>query len=396
MSDNEKREVTRCPTNLSALPDLRTDFAVLFCIFRVPSLDVAHCAALRSTLQCPICVGTMDETDIAFWPCRCGYQVSDFDAIDLYVFSSASPSQICLWCYHNIIEKLNAKCPACRQPYDQQNAQAIALVCLLILRRCSSSVFDSVRCCPVQDSLRASELSDTLVNFDQKNKGGGNKDKNKHGDKKPPLTHQSSGGGGSSSSSAAHQVPASGDGARGGGSGSAPLAPGAAGYLHSHSNPYAHVTNMSSSAAQAAAAHQQIQHFNSQMTEREREREMARSGGASINNVRVLQRNLLYVVGLPPSLAREDILKKKEYFGRFGRIIKIAINRKQVNHSDPRASYSAYVTYKRAKDAAEAIKAINGAQMDGRTLRATHGMSCDFRTRSTHSLLPLASLVLLC
>jgi hypothetical protein len=32
-------------------------------------------------------------------------------------------------------------------------------------------------------------------------------------------------------------------------------------------------------------------------------------------DVRILQRKLCYVVGLPASIAREEVLKKKEYFG---------------------------------------------------------------------------------
>lgn len=70
-----------------------------------------------------------------------------------------------------------------------------------------------------------------------------------------------------------------------------------------------------------------------------------------LSEVRVLQRNLLYVVGLPLSAAREEVLRKKEYFGRFGKIVKIAVNRKQIHTVSNVASYSAYVTFKRAIDA---------------------------------------------
>ena len=43
-------------------------------------------------------------------------------------------------------------------------------------------------------------------------------------------------------------------------------------------------------------------------------------------NVRVVQRNLVFVVGLSPRLADPEILKKPEYFGRFGKIHKVVIN----------------------------------------------------------------------
>ena len=95
---------------------------------------------------------------------------------------------------------------------------------------------------------------------------------------------------------------------------------------------------------------------------------------ASFQDVRVLQRNLLYVVGLPPSISKEETLRKKEYFGRFGRIVKIAVNRKPINPGDStRVSYSAYVTFKRAQDAAEAMKSMTGVAVEGRVIRCTYG-----------------------
>jgi len=43
-------------------------------------------------------------------------------------------------------------------------------------------------------------------------------------------------------------------------------------------------------------------------------------------NVRVVQKNLVFVVGLPMRLADTSMLKKHEYFGKFGRIHKVVIN----------------------------------------------------------------------
>ena len=61
--------------------------------------------------------------------------------------------------------------------------------------------------------------------------------------------------------------------------------------------------------------------------------------------MRVIRRNLVYAVGMPPSIATEEILRKPEYFGQYGKISKIVINRNH-NPGDPRrASASAYVTF---------------------------------------------------
>lgn len=43
-------------------------------------------------------------------------------------------------------------------------------------------------------------------------------------------------------------------------------------------------------------------------------------------SVRVVQKNLVFVVGLPLRLADAEILKKHEYFGKFGKIHKVVIN----------------------------------------------------------------------
>jgi CCR4-NOT transcription complex subunit 4 len=43
-------------------------------------------------------------------------------------------------------------------------------------------------------------------------------------------------------------------------------------------------------------------------------------------NVRVVQKNLVFVVGLSPRLADPEILKKPDYFGKFGKMHKVVIN----------------------------------------------------------------------
>jgi len=110
--------------------------------------------------------------------------------------------------------------------------------------------------------------------------------------------------------------------------------------------------------------------------ERERPRfDVTPSGKVGpIPSVRVLQRNLLYVVGLPMSLANTDLLKKRDYFGKYGQIRKIALNTRGGAHA-ARQTCSLYVTYKRGMDCSEAIKAVNGSIILGCLLRATYGTS---------------------
>merc|ERR1712087_264032 len=46
-----------------------------------------------------------------------------------------------------------------------------------------------------------------------------------------------------------------------------------------------------------------------------------------LQNVRVIQRNLVYAIGIPLKHCREDTLKKAEFFGKYGNILKISVNR---------------------------------------------------------------------
>ena len=43
-------------------------------------------------------------------------------------------------------------------------------------------------------------------------------------------------------------------------------------------------------------------------------------------DVRVVQKNLVFIVGLSQRLADVEVLKKHEYFGKFGKIIKVVVN----------------------------------------------------------------------
>ncbi|GFH47541.1 CCR4-NOT transcription complex subunit 4 [Chaetoceros tenuissimus] len=92
--------------------------------------------------------------------------------------------------------------------------------------------------------------------------------------------------------------------------------------------------------------------------------------------MRVIRRNLVYAVGLPPSIATEEILRKPEYFGQYGKISKIVLNRSHTGNGDPRrASASAYVTFAHKEDALACILALDGFYVDGRNIRASYGTS---------------------
>ncbi|KZT67800.1 hypothetical protein DAEQUDRAFT_381300 [Daedalea quercina L-15889] len=116
-----------------------------------------------------------------------------------------------------------------------------------------------------------------------------------------------------------------------------------------------------------------------QKKQRERERkELDALGRRHLANVRVVQRNVVYVVGMGPRFAKEELiptLRSSEYFGQYGKISKIVI----VKRTPPggRAPVvGLYITYHRREDAARAIAAVDGAPSPGggnEIMRASHG-----------------------
>ncbi|KAJ7987969.1 hypothetical protein DPEC_G00318770 [Dallia pectoralis] len=90
-------------------------------------------------------------------------------------------------------------------------------------------------------------------------------------------------------------------------------------------------------------------------------------------SVRVVQRNLVFVVGLSQRLADPEVLKRPEYFGKFGKIHKVVINNSTSYAGSQGPSASAYVTYLRSEDALRAIQSVNNVMVDGRTLKASLG-----------------------
>jgi len=93
-------------------------------------------------------------------------------------------------------------------------------------------------------------------------------------------------------------------------------------------------------------------------------------------NMRVIRRNLVYVVGLAPSISTAETLRKPEYFGQYGKIAKIVINRNHPGNSDPRrATASAYITFAHPDDTLACILAVDGFYHEGRNVRASYGTS---------------------
>ncbi|KAH8739993.1 Not4hp/Mot2p [Cryptosporidium ryanae] len=90
---------------------------------------------------------------------------------------------------------------------------------------------------------------------------------------------------------------------------------------------------------------------------------------SNLEDMRIIQRNLVYVVGLNYSVAKREILSCENMFGRYGKILNMRI---LPNDND---TCSAFITYSDELSATKAIKNTNGKKIFGQNV-----IRCSFGT----------------
>ena len=83
------------------------------------------------------------------------------------------------------------------------------------------------------------------------------------------------------------------------------------------------------------------------------------------------QRAVISVTGLSPRIAKEEIMRRQEYFGQYGKIMRVVLNNTPSNTPGP-PSFSCQITYSSREEAEQAILAVDGVHLDGRKLKAMH------------------------
>ncbi|KAJ0421657.1 putative CCR4-NOT core complex subunit Not4 [Aspergillus carlsbadensis] len=105
-------------------------------------------------------------------------------------------------------------------------------------------------------------------------------------------------------------------------------------------------------------------------------REIEASSRKNLAGVRVVQKNLVYVIGLNPTIRDENqllqLLRTPTYFGQYGEIEKIVVSKAKPG-GNPNQGIGVYVTYARKIDAATCINAVDGSSNGDRILRAQYG-----------------------
>lgn len=131
-----------------------------------------------------------------------------------------------------------------------------------------------------------------------------------------------------------------------------------------------------------------LQQFKKERRERDKKqkekerKELEIASKKHLAGLRVVQKNLVYVTGLSPPCPPEDlhsVLRSDRYFGQYGKISKIVVNRKTpVGSAPPQIQHTnqgivVYVTFAKKEDALKCINELDGSLCDGRVLRAAHG-----------------------
>ncbi|KAM0562913.1 hypothetical protein ACHAPJ_001753 [Fusarium lateritium] len=104
-------------------------------------------------------------------------------------------------------------------------------------------------------------------------------------------------------------------------------------------------------------------------------REAEKENRKNLIGVRVVQKNLVYITGLAPTVREDELLKtlrKPEFFGQYGNIQKISISNRKSSDGQHQ-SLGIYVTFERPEEATRCIQAVHGSQNGDRVLKAQHG-----------------------
>lgn len=87
-----------------------------------------------------------------------------------------------------------------------------------------------------------------------------------------------------------------------------------------------------------------------------------------MQTVRVIQKNLVYVIGIPNDAANESTLRRLDMFGQYGHLSKIVINSKNPV-GDKSNTCGVYLTYETNDQALACIRAVDGFTYCGRLLK---------------------------
>mmetsp|Transcript_21509 Transcript_21509/g.39343 ORF Transcript_21509/g.39343 Transcript_21509/m.39343 type:complete len:140 (+) Transcript_21509:219-638(+) len=75
-----------------------------------------------------------------------------------------------------------------------------------------------------------------------------------------------------------------------------------------------------------------------------------------LSKMRIVQRCLVYVIGLSPTLMTEEAVCSKQFFGQYGSIVKCVVKRSKPKSCPAGLSYGGYITFSSELEAALCIE----------------------------------------
>jgi hypothetical protein len=87
----------------------------------------------------------------------------------------------------------------------------------------------------------------------------------------------------------------------------------------------------------------------------------------TLKSMRVIQNSVIYVIGLKHEICDEELLKSKKFFGQYGEVEDVRINRTNLFtvKKEKMKYYRAYISYKNPLSASLAILSINLKKTEG-------------------------------
>ena len=330
---------------------------------------------------CPLCCNELDATDLNFLPCPCGYQV-------------------CLYCYGRLEKDFNSRCPACRNEYGEGRYKITNPAELLkyvkkftkelegrkALRkkrqaeRKRQKAFQQAeskrqqmqlfqRMSAQQQQQQQQQQKAAAVERQQQSQGSNGQLQN-NGSHLTPLQRQQIAEL-RQRKIAQHQSGAEVGGKREGYPNHGSFSSSSASQATVQTN-VPHAKGLASSRT-AKAQTSKIQASSTAGTKTSSSKPpLTPAERRALVDVRVIQYNLVYVIGLSPKIANEETLRSHEYFGQYGKIVKLVVNRSHMRNG-AHNSASAYITYEKKEAARESIASVNGFYLDERTVKASFG-----------------------
>ena len=91
-----------------------------------------------------------------------------------------------------------------------------------------------------------------------------------------------------------------------------------------------------------------------------------------LSKQRIIQKNLVHLLGFPDSMYNENLLLSPEYLGQYGSITKISLVSKEDKGTNQKMN-SAYITFENSLQASYCILTIDSIKLNNQTVRAFFG-----------------------